>query len=139
MNRILAIFLLTMASVAATAANAQQPTLKANIPFDFTVGNTSMPAGEYTITSPIQEVLVLRTAGHSASVVSSESYAESKSGSALVFDKYGNQYFLHEVFCPNVVSLNLEVAQSRAEKSARQHAIEAKLPNSGEQIMVAAR
>jgi hypothetical protein len=139
MNRILTIFLLTMASVATTCANAQQPTLKANIPFDFTVGNTRMPAGEYTITSPIQEVLDLRTAGRSASVVSSESYAESKSGSELVFDKYGDQYFLHEVFCPNVVSLNLEVAESKAEKSALQHAIEAKLPNSGEKTLVAAR
>ncbi len=139
MNRILAIFLITMASVAATGANAQVPALKANIPFDFTVGNTWMPAGEYTITAPIQEVLLLRTAGHSASVVSSENNAESKSGSKLVFDRYGNQYFLHEVLCPNVASLNLEVAPSKAEKNARQHATEAKLPNSGEQTMVAAR
>jgi hypothetical protein len=128
-----------MASVAATGANAQQPTLKANIPFDFTVGNTRMPAGEYTITSPMQEVLVLRTAGHSASVVSTEDYAESKSGSELVFDKYGEQYFLHEVLCPKVASMNLKVAPSKAEKSARQYTIAAKLPNSEEQIMVAAR
>ena len=139
MNRIVAIFLITMASVAATEANAQQPALKANIPFDFAVGNTWMPAGEYTITSPIEQVLVLRAAGHSASLVSSKTYAESKSGSKLVFDKYGNQYFLHEVLCPNVASLNLEVAASKAEKSARQRAIEAKLPNRGEQTMVAVR
>ena len=138
MNRIQAIFLLTMASVAATGAIAQQPTLKANIPFDFTVGNTLLPAGEYTITSPMREVIVLRTAGHSASVVSTENYAESKSGSELVFDKYGEQYFLHEVLCPKVASMNLEVAPSKAEKSARQQ-IAAQLPNNGEQILVAAR
>lgn len=139
MNRIPAIFLITLASVAAAGANAQQPALKANIPFDFTVGNTRMPAGEYTITTPIREVLLLRTAGHSASVVSSESNAESNSGSILVFDRYGSQYFLHEVLCPNVASLNLDVAPSKAEKNAREHATEAKLPNSGEQTMVAAR
>jgi hypothetical protein len=138
MNRIPAIFLITLASVAATGANAQEPALKANIPFDFTVGNTWMPAGEYTITAPIREVLLLRTAGHSASIVSSENNAES-SDSKLVFDRYGNQYFLHEVLCPNVASLNLDVAPSKAEKNARQHATEAKLPNSGEQTMVAAR
>jgi hypothetical protein len=138
MNRTPAIFLITLASVAATGANAQEPALKANIPFDFTVGNTWMPAGEYTITAPIREVLLLRTAGHSASIVSSENNAES-SGSKLVFDRYGNQYFLHEVLCPNVASLNLDVAPSKAEKNARQHATEAKLPNSGEQTMVAAR
>jgi hypothetical protein len=138
MNRTPAIFLITLASVAATGANAQEPALKANIPFDFTVGNTWMPAGEYTITAPIREVLLLRTAGHSASIVSSENNAES-SGSKLVFDRYGNQYFLHEVLCPNVASLNLDVAPSKAEKNARQHATEAKLPNNGEQTMVAAR
>jgi hypothetical protein len=139
MNRVLAIFLITMASVAATGANAQGRELKVNIPFDFTVGNTSMPAGEYTITAPFQEVLELQAAGHSASVVSAESNLESKSGSKLVFRKYGDQYFLHEVLCPNVASLNLEVARGKAEKYARQHATEAKLPNNGEQIMVAAR
>jgi hypothetical protein len=139
MNRILAIFLITMASLAATSANAQRPTLKANIPFDFTVGNTHMPAGEYTITSPFQEILVLRAGGQTASIVTARGYAESKSGSELVFDKYGSEYFLHEVVCPNVASLNLEVAPSKAEKSARQHTTEAKLTNSGEQIMIAAR
>ena len=45
MNRNLAIFLTTMASVAATGANAQERALKANIPFDFTVGNT-LDAGQ---------------------------------------------------------------------------------------------
>ena len=55
MNRISAIALLTISSLATcTAAIAQQPTLKTNIPFDFTVGNTWMPAGEYRISSPIR-------------------------------------------------------------------------------------
>jgi hypothetical protein len=139
MNRTLAIFLITLASVAATSAKAQEPDLKANIPFDFMVGNTLMPAGEYTITSPFQEVLELRTAGHIATVVSSESNVESKLGSELVFARYGDQYFLHEVLCPQVASLNLEVARSKAEKNARQHATEAQLRNSGEQTMIAAR
>ena len=71
--------------------------------------------------------------------MSSEDNTESNSGSKLVFDRYGNQYFLHEVLCPNVASLNLEVAPSKTEKNARQHATEAKLHNSGDQTMVAAR
>jgi hypothetical protein len=55
-----------------------------------------------------------------------------------VFDKYGDQYFLHEVLCPSVHSLNLDITASKAEKKARERAIEAKLPK-GEQTMVAAR
>ena len=139
MNRFSAIALLAIASVAMCAgAIAQQPGLKANIPFDFTVGNTWMPAGEYTIASPTHEVLELKSGSHIALVVSTQSNDESKSGSKLVFDKYGNQYFLHEVLSPNHVSLNLKIAPSKAEKRARERVIEAQLPG-GEQTMVAAR
>jgi hypothetical protein len=139
MNRISAITLLTLASVATcTGAIAQDPSLKANIPFDFTVGNTWMPAGEYTISSPTREVLTLKSAQHIVSIVTSQSYNESASGSKLVFDKYGDQYFLHEVLCPSVASLNLDVAPSKAEKKAHERAIEAKLPGDA-QTMVAAR
>ncbi len=140
MNRISATTLLAIASVAScTGAIAQQPALRANIPFDFTVGNTWMPAGEYTITSPTHDVLELKSGSHIASVVSIQSGAESNSGSELVFDRYDDQYFLHQVLCPNRVSLNLQIPSSKAEKRARERAMEAKGPVSGNQIMVAAR
>jgi hypothetical protein len=112
------------------SANAQTGIVKANIPFDFTVGDTQMPAGEYTITS-WKSFLVLQTVGHNATVLSFEDDAKSKSGSKLVFHLYGNQYFLHEVICPNGPFLSSEVATGKAEKVARQRAIEAKLPNGG--------
>ena len=140
MNRISATALLAIASVAScTGAIAQQPALRANIPFDFTVGNTWMPAGEYTITSPTHDVLELKSGSHIASVVSIQSGAESNSGSELVFDRYDDQYFLHQVLCPNLVSLNLQIPSSKSEKRARERAMEAKGPVSGNQIMVAAR
>jgi len=141
MNRISAIGLLTIASLATcTGAIAQQPALRANIPFDFTVGNTWMPAGEYTITSPYQHLVQLRGAdlANTASIVSLQSYEESGSGSKLVFDKYGERYFLHRVLCPSTASLNLEIPQGKAEKRARSRSLEAKLHN-GEETMVAAR
>src|SRR3974390_2089805 len=127
MNRISAIALLTLASVATcTGAIAQQPELKANIPFDFTVGNTWMPAGEYTITTPTQMVLQFRSAGHVASIVGIESHYESNAGRRLVFDKYGDQYFLHKVVCPKASSLNLDIAASKTERKARERELEAK-------------
>jgi hypothetical protein len=70
--------------------------------------------------------------------VSSQSFYESRSGSQLVFDKYGDQYFLHRVLCPTVSSLNLDVPQGKAENQARSRSLEAKLPN-GEETMVAAK
>jgi hypothetical protein len=139
MNRISAISLLTIASLATcTGAIAQQ--LKANIPFGFTVGNTWMPAGEYTISSPLRQVVQVRSTDLAkiATIVSFQSYNESKSGSKLVFDKYGDQYFLRRVLSPNFASLNLDVPQGKAEKQARSRSLEAKLHN-GEETMVAAK
>ena len=140
MNRVSAIALLAIASVATgTGAMAQQLGLKANIPFDFSVGNTWMPAGEYSVTSPLEGILELRSDNHSAYVASSQNGYATNSGNRLVFDKYGDQYFLHQVRCSNQDSLNLEIPASKAEKRARARAIEAKGMVSGNQIMVAAR
>ena len=118
--------------------SAQDRTIKANIPFDFTVGNTWMPAGEYRISSPFREVVEVRSADltRTAEIVSSESHMELGSGSKLVFDKYGDQYFLRHVLCPSVASLNLDIPQGKAEKNTR--SLEAKR-HSGEQTMVAAK
>jgi len=141
MNRISAVTLLAVASLATCGrAIAQQPIIKANIPFNFTVGNTWMPAGEYTISSPLQHIVQLQSADHAKTVeiVSSQSYNESRSGSKLVFDKYGDQYFLHRVLCPRVTSLNLDVPQGKAEKEARSRSLEANLHNR-EEILVAAK
>jgi hypothetical protein len=141
MNRLSTITLLTIASLTTcTGAIAQDHAIKANIPFDFTVGNTWMPAGEYTISTPSRQVLELRSVdlSKSATIVSSESNDESRSGSELVFNKYGDQYFLHGVLCPTVASLNLNVPQGKAEKNARSRSLEAKLHN-GEETLVAAK
>src|ERR1035438_5333625 len=124
MKRISAIGLLTIASLATcTGAIAQQ--LKANIPFGFTVGNTWMPAGEYTISSPLRQVVQVRSVDLAkiATIVSSQGYNESRSGSKLVFDKYGDQYFLRRVLSPNFASLNLDVPQGKAEKQARSRSL----------------
>ena len=99
-----------------------------------------MPAGEYTISSPVRDVVQVRSADLAkiATIVSIQSFNESGSGSQLVFDKYGDQYFLRHVLCPSMASLNLDVPQGKAEKRARSRALEANL-HSGEETMVAAK
>jgi hypothetical protein len=142
MNRITAISLLTLGSLASCAgAIAQQPAMKANIPFNFNVGNTWMPAGEYTISTPLRHVLEFQSADHAniATVVSSESHDESNSGSKLVFTRYGNQYFLHRVLCPTVSELNLDLAAGKTEKAARKRSLEAKNLDNGQETLVAAK
>ncbi len=138
MTQIPKIALLAIASLgAATAAIAQDHVVKANIPFDFAVGDTWMPAGEYLLSSPTREVLQVRSADRTkmATIVSSQSYNESRTGGKLVFDKYGNQYFLRHVLCPTVASLNVDVPQGKSEKKAHARSLEANLQNSGETLV----
>ncbi|MGA2048540.1 MAG: hypothetical protein ABSG96_12645 [Terracidiphilus sp.] len=141
MKRISALALLAIASMAAcTGAISQQPAIKANIPFDFTVGNNWMPAGEYTISSPMGRFVEIRSAdlARTTTVVTTQSHNESDSGSKLVFDKYGDQYFLHRVLCPSIASLNLDVPQGAAARKARSRSLEAKTYRA-EEILVATR
>lgn len=118
-----ALVLALFASTSATRSNAQQAILKTKIPFDFTVNDTRMPAGEYTI--KVQPMaLVLETAGRTVAVQSFESHDESKSGSRLVFYQYDDQYFLHEVLSPSKVpGMNRIVVPSKAEKGPSQHGV----------------
>jgi hypothetical protein len=139
MKRISAIALFTIATLAAsTGLFAQQPAVKANIPFNFTVGEQSMPAGEYTITSPSRHVIQVQSADRQyvGMVIASESSHELAANPVLVFDKYGEYYFLHRILSPNNTTLNLDVALGGVEKRVRTR--EAKL-GTEEQILVAAR
>jgi hypothetical protein len=137
MKRITAIALFSIASLATSIGAVAQQGMKANIPFDFTVGNTKLPAGEYSITS-VEQVVRLRSADNSsiATVVSLHSNEEPGSQSELVFLKYGNRYFLHRVLSASISSMDLDIAAGKAEKEARSQ--EARL-HTGQEVLVAAR
>jgi hypothetical protein len=139
MKRISAITLFTIATLAAsTGLLAQQAAVKANIPFNFTVGEQSMPAGEYTISSPSRHIVQIQSADfrHFGMVIGTDSSHELAASPKLVFDKYGEYYFLHRILSPNNTSLNLDVALGNVEKRVRTR--EAML-GTEEQILVAAR
>jgi hypothetical protein len=139
MKRIIALALFTIASLASyTSATAQQPGMRAKIPFDFTVGNTWLPAGEYTITSPLQSEVRLQNTNNAftVTVVSTHSNHYSVSVSELVFLRYGDRYFLHCVLGGPNSDMNLDVTSGKAEKEAGMQ--EATLQN-GHEVLVAAR
>lgn len=139
MKRISAFALFTIVAVAASIPlAAQQPVVKANIPFNFTVGDQSMPAGEYTISSPLNHIIQVQSADrkHVGMVVSTASFAEPPARPALVFDKYGDYYFLHRILSPTQTALNLDIPLGKAEKKVRTR--EASL-RTEEPVLVAAR
>lgn len=139
MKRITALALVSIASfVTSMGAVAQEPAIKANIPFAFTVGNTKLPAGQYSITSRVEGVVRLQSSNNAsvATVVSLHSNDESRSESKLVFVKYGDRYFLHRVLSASYSDMNLDIAPGKAEKEAR---IAEANSHTGQETLVATR
>jgi hypothetical protein len=89
--------------LAVSAAQAQEPRVKANIPFDFVVGDRVLPAGEYMVSRVGQTIAGIsilkedRKAGVLTSTSACTSSGPSKS-SKLVFHAIGGRYFLSQVW-----------------------------------------
>ena len=87
----------------ATAAQAQQTSLKANVPFDFVVADHDYPAGEYTLQSMLNSGLVIRIknireASPGIALSSECSSREPSATTKLVFHRLGDRYFLYQVW-----------------------------------------
>ena len=78
--------------------------LHANIPFEFTVGGTVLPAGRYDVTYDVLEaqgVLVVRSQdGHHGALALTEGVdtGSPKREASLVFEREGSRYALSQVF-----------------------------------------
>jgi hypothetical protein len=111
---------LLVAAIAAGRCYAQQINLKADIPFAFQVGDTSMPAGEYSVQclpEPHESIQLIRGTNSSAGVFTPTLSVEAKHGKSepeLVFHKYGNTYFLSEIWTRE--ALGRKLSMSRREK-----------------------
>ena len=105
MNRMLRITFVALAVLVALApAYAQKTSATVNIPFNFTVDDVRMPAGEYIISTPTERVVALQHVGGPESKTTMTNNGSSKTsggGSKLVFHKYGNAYFLAAAWLPN--------------------------------------
>jgi hypothetical protein len=120
MKRITPIALFILAGlVSAGNLSAQDHGVRATVPFDFTVGNKVLPSGNYTIEPTAQNVIVIRNREKNIAVMST-SYADGKHSKTgkLVFNKYGDQYFLSEILCSSI-DMSVELPTSKMEKRAR--------------------
>ena len=91
-------FMLAVASV-----NAQIPSrVEVTIPFDFSAGKTTLKAGVYSIKRTSANMLAFRSAdGKTLALVNAPltiGARDSKAGERLVFNQYGDQYFLSQVW-----------------------------------------
>ncbi len=124
---VLAYLAATLISMGSACAHAQAP--RFTVPFDFTVGNQVLPAGTYQVSYASETGILIRGKGERPHAALTTTYpADPSTGvGKLIFTKYGNQYFLHEVLCSDV-SMNVEIPKSKREKQARIQ--EAQLPHS---------
>lgn len=117
--------LVTIAFASAlTSVSAQTPghIARASIPFEFNVGGKSLPAGTYTVARINSDGTSLRVSNQQNSAIrltQSVVASEPKNQSILVFKRYGDRYFLSQVWLAGE-STGREMFKSRSEKEMAQ-------------------
>jgi hypothetical protein len=116
------IVLLTVAGLSTAQAQASGTTeLRASIPFEFSIGNQTMPAGEYVVrsTNPSSDLKVLqlrsRDGRTSVMVRTNNVIGDTQGAAKLVFNRYGDQYFFAQAWLP-ADSTGMQASRSRNEK-----------------------
>ncbi|HYK36017.1 hypothetical protein [Alloacidobacterium sp.] len=134
MKRILALAFFAAALISVGGANANAQSLEFKVPFDFTVQSRAFPAGTYWVSHAAQNVIFIqsRDMRFHTMAVTYAAYDTSPSGAELVFKKYGDKYFLHDVLC-SAADLNGEIPESKLEEQTRTQ--QAQLPH-GETVAV---
>lgn len=90
-----------------------------DVPFAFQVGSTHFAAGTYILSGPQEHILDVQGPTRSALTMSwYETSLTPAPASKVIFDRYGNQYFLREVWIKGKVD-HLLCPESKAEHEAR--------------------
>jgi hypothetical protein len=102
--RTLAVFVIGLA--AAGTIPAQSLKAQANIPFSFVVSGKTLPAGEYNVRRGTSaDTMMIRSVNHGEGAFTAFVPATEPSGrwgtARLVFHRYGNRYFLAQVWTSN--------------------------------------
>ena len=117
---------LTVLGLLAVPLAAQSLRLKADIPFEFTAGGKTMPAGEYYITLKSDlsgAVQLYATDAKDSALVLGHGIGgvQRQEESRLTFNKYGNQYFLAEIWTQGT-NTGLGFQKTRTEREVSQTA-----------------
>lgn len=113
LTMILAIAFAT-AVVSAQAQSAK--TLVSNVPFEFIVGDQTLPAGKYQINRSLGNALTIRTSDAAVNRLTNEVQSRENSKARLVFHRYGERYFLAEVWT-GAGDVGRQLLKSRQERA----------------------
>lgn len=113
--------LMGLGAIAAQAQVDSGVTIEANVPFAFTVNDTTLPAGKYSVKvvdGDTLNVMEIRSAAGRTAVLFDTETAQADGAprkSELVFNKIGDNYFLSQVFLGGDDTGN-QLLKSRMEK-----------------------
>ena len=115
----------TLCAVVASANAQLSVPIRAKIPFDFSLGDKKLAAGEYTFSrlSGIADnrTMLVRSEDSSTRMFQSTLVAQvltPKNESILVFHKYGDQYFLEQIWTSGEQE-GTQLSESRSERTIR--------------------
>lgn len=117
-------------TMAVASVSAQTPTgAEVNIPFDFSAGKASLKAGTYVIIRKSDSMLQIRHANEKRTIlvnapvtIGSRDY---RAGERLVFNRYGDEYFLTQVWF--TADQGKQLLPSNAETSAARELVKRNL------------
>jgi hypothetical protein len=127
---------------AVASANAQLSVpVRAKVPFDFNVGDKKLPAGEYTFsrTSSSSDLKTMAVSSADSSTHMFQSTFEAriltpKNESTLVFHKYGDEYFLEQIWTGGEQD-GTQLPESRGERTARRQIAQTQHSNMSGKVM----
>jgi len=133
------VLVVMLSLVTASATKAQSSRQVANIPFDFVVGSEELQAGEYRVETVSSTGMAMKISGEhqgvyrlSSTITASRRAEKGK----LVFHRYGNRYFLAEIWTPGE-SVGRELLKSKDEKAVERELAAAKSSRQYERVEVA--
>jgi hypothetical protein len=112
--------LLTLAG--APAVRAASPELQALVPFTFSAGNTTLAAGSYTVerASGPQGALMIRSQAGGVILLAQRGEATvSGKSTRLVFHRYGDRYYLRQVWFHGTSGYGVPETREERESGAR--------------------
>ena len=129
-------------AVAAKAQTSGRAQLIANIPFQFSIGNKTLPAGEYVVRAVSADssnvVLKIQSQDGKASMMLQMRTVEGKAQETakLNFNRYGNHYYFAQAWIDGD-NTGLEAPKSRTERATEREFAALKMAT--ESVTVAAR
>lgn len=133
--RILAAGAVLLSTLAPAPADAQSGDLRAQIPFAFSVGEKTLPAGQYVVSRTSPFVLLVRGDQGGSIVLGEQRRSRSSEETRLVFHRYGDAYYLRRVYFGGHAGYALhETKKERAQANRL-----ARLNSGGEPVSVAAK